>query len=136
MGTPSTTAPAPALRLHDGSEPFQPLRLVLQPSGVVLDVNEPDVVVGRHTEVGLRLPLPDVSRRHCRLRYESGTWHITDLNSLNGIKLNGENVVEATLGDGDTLRIGGFSFKVEIGSMCPVRSILQTLSSPPVRKAG
>jgi len=111
------------------------MRLVLQPSGLVLEVNEPDVVVGRHSEAGLRLPLADVSRRHCRLTFKDGSWHVADLNSLNGVQVNGEAVLEATLEHGDTLRIGGFSFAVEVGHVGHVQSILKTLAMPS-RKAG
>jgi pSer/pThr/pTyr-binding forkhead associated (FHA) protein len=135
MGPTPTTSQGPQLRLHTEPEPFQPLRLVLQPSGMVLEVTEPDVVVGRHSEAGLRLPLADVSRRHCRLTFKEGTWHLTDLNSLNGVQVNGEKVLESTLVNGDLLRIGGFTFAVEIGT-CHVRSIMQTLDSTTARKAG
>lgn len=118
------------LRLHSAAaEPIAPMRLVLQPSGMVVDVQEPDVVIGRHSEAGLRLPLPDVSRRHCRLTYREGGWHVADLNSLNGVQVNGQRVLEAALEHGDTLRIGGFTFDVEVGSAGGhVRSILQTLT--------
>lgn len=131
----STTAPISHLRLHNANDSFSPLRLVLHPSGMVLEVNEPDVVIGRHSEAGLRLPLADVSRRHCRLWFDAGVWHVTDLNSLNGVQVNSESVLEATLEHGDALRIGGFTFNIEIGTAGHVQSILQTLASTTVRKA-
>ncbi|NJN37217.1 MAG: FHA domain-containing protein [Nitrospiraceae bacterium] len=37
-------------------------------------MNRPDMIVGRHTECDIRLPLPDVSRRHCRLQFVEGCW--------------------------------------------------------------
>src|SRR5438552_1129853 len=84
------------------------LRLVLQPAGPVVEVTRPDLVVGRHSQADVRLPLPDVSRRHCRLVYADGNWDVSDLNSLNGVFLNGERVRQATLRHDDELRIGGF----------------------------
>src|SRR4051812_39464937 len=96
---------APRLRLHGGPAPegFRPMRLVLQPAGPVLDVTGPDVLIGRHSEADVRLPLPDVSRRHCRLQYSEGGWQVIDLNSLNGIQVNGEQVLQAPLEHGDSL---------------------------------
>jgi pSer/pThr/pTyr-binding forkhead associated (FHA) protein len=116
-----------------------PLRLVLQPSGAVLEVEKPDVLVGRHTEADIRLPLPDVSRRHCRLQLVAGCWQVIDLHSLNGVFVNGEAVLQSPLRDGDTLRVGGFTFTVETAGASAddpalpaghVDSILQTLASP------
>lgn len=131
------------LRLHGGPTPdgFVPMRLVLQPSGMALEVNAPDVLIGRHSEADLRLPLPDVSRRHCRLLYGEGGWQVIDLNSLNGVQVNGEQVLQAPLEHGDSLRIGGFTFAVDLidcKGVAPaghVHSILQTLKAAPVRRA-
>jgi pSer/pThr/pTyr-binding forkhead associated (FHA) protein len=136
--------PGPQLRLCTDETPadFVPLRLLLQPAGTVIEIDRPDMVIGRHTEVDIRLPLPDVSRRHCRLQFVEGGWQVFDLNSLNGTQVNGEPVVQASLEHGDTLRIGGFTFAVELrgqtgkaGSAGPVESILKTLSSQPQTRA-
>src|SRR5262245_21567758 len=128
----------PHVRLHTEVElppDFVPLRLLLQPSGAVIDVNRPDMLVGRHTEADIRLPLPDVSRRHCRLVFTEGCWQVIDLNSLNGVQVNGEQVLQAPLEQGDLLRIGGFTFSVDLSerdksldSAGHVQSILKTLS--------
>jgi pSer/pThr/pTyr-binding forkhead associated (FHA) protein len=95
-------------------EDFVPLRLILQPSGAALELTQPDVLIGRHSQSDVRLPLPDVSRRHCRFLFSQGVWQVIDLNSLNGIFLNGEPVRQATLRQGDLIRIGGFIFVVDL----------------------
>src|SRR5581483_9961191 len=89
-------------------EDFVPLRLILQPSGAAVELTQPDVLFGRHSQADVRLPLPDVSRRHCRFLFGQGVWQVIDLNSLNGVFLNGEPVRQATLRPGDLIRIGGF----------------------------
>jgi pSer/pThr/pTyr-binding forkhead associated (FHA) protein len=136
--------PGPQLRLCTDETPadFIPLRLLLQPAGTVIEVDRPDMVIGRHTEADIRLPLPDVSRRHCRLQFIDGGWQVVDLNSLNGTQVNGEHVVQASLVQGDMLRIGGFTFAIELRSQTgkpvsagPVESILKTLSSQPQSRA-
>jgi predicted component of type VI protein secretion system len=90
------------------------LRLVLQPSGWSIDLDKPEVVLGRHISADVRLPLPDVSRLHCRLVFSEGLWHVFDLNSLNGVHVNDEQVRHAILHHGDQLRLGGFTFTVEL----------------------
>jgi hypothetical protein len=100
-------------------EDFVPLRLLLQPSGAVLELSQPDVLMGRHSQADIRLPLPDVSRRHCRFLFSHGVWQVIDLNSLNGVFLNGESVRQATLRPGDLLRIGGFIFAVDVNGADP-----------------
>jgi pSer/pThr/pTyr-binding forkhead associated (FHA) protein len=92
---------------------FTPLRLVLQPGGLRIDVTSPDVVVGRHSQADIRLALPDISRRHCHLFFQDGHWTVSDLNSLNGVHVNEERIQEARIYEGDRLRLGGFTFLVE-----------------------
>lgn len=96
-----------------------PLRLVLQPGGTVLRLDAPDSLVGRHSDADVRLPLPDVSRHHCRFVWEDGTWQVRDLKSLNGVYVNDEKVVLSALKSGDRVRIGGFTFAVEVGEAGP-----------------
>ena len=62
----------------------------------------------------MRLPLPDVSRRHCRFVCEAGRWRVIDLDSLNGVFVNGVMVQQAELRHRDRLRIGGFVFDVDL----------------------
>ncbi len=95
-------------------EDFVPLRLILQPSGAAVELTQPDVLIGRHSQADVRLPLPDVSRRHCRFLFGQGVWQIIDLNSLNGIFLNAEQIRQATLRQGDLIRIGSFIFAVDL----------------------
>src|SRR5436309_14898964 len=92
-----------------------PLRLRLRPGRFAVELTRDGQVFGRHTEADIRLPLPDVSRRHCRLNYVAGCWQVIDLHSLNGVFVNGEQVLQAPLVEGDLLRIGGFTFSIEMG---------------------
>src|SRR5579884_619903 len=123
-------------------EDFVPLRLILQPSGAAVELTQPDVLLGRHSQADVRLPLPDVSRRHCRFLFSEGVWQVIDLNSLNGVFLNDEPIRQATVRAGDLLRIGGFTIAVELCSADQptteaadpseglIRSIFRTMPSP------
>jgi pSer/pThr/pTyr-binding forkhead associated (FHA) protein len=88
------------------------MRLVLQPTGFAVDIEYSDAVLGRHSEADVRLPLPDVSRRHCRFVNHTGVWQVIDLDSLNGVFVNGSRVSKSELREGDILGIGGFQFLV------------------------
>ena len=103
---------------------FVPLRLVVQPTGVVVELTRPDMLLGRHSEADVRLPLPDVSRRHCRFECESGRWFVIDLDSLNGVYVNDALVRRAELRHGDKLRIGGFTFGVDLSPAAATDGVL------------
>jgi pSer/pThr/pTyr-binding forkhead associated (FHA) protein len=70
------------------------------------------MVAGRHSSADLRLPLPDVSRRHCRFAFSNGSWQVFDLSSLNGLFVNNERVEQAMLHHLDLIRIGSYTFQV------------------------
>ena len=115
---------------------FVPLRLLVQATGTAIELNRPDMVLGRHSEADVRLPLPDVSRRHCRFTFRDGSWHLKDLKSLNGTYLNDFAVEEAQICHGEVLRIGGFNLTVDLAParladkerVLPMKPILPTIS--------
>ena len=100
-------------RRADNSAAFTPLYLRIEPAGLHIEVQRRDVVVGRHSDAEIRLALPDISRRHCRFAFENQQWRVYDLNSLNGVFVNGERMQEAALYEGDRLQLGTFTFIVE-----------------------
>jgi len=71
-------------------------------------------VVGRREDCDLRIPLGEVSRKHCRLIKDGDTIRLEDLGSSNGTFHNSERVREATLAAGDTIQIGPVTFMVQI----------------------
>src|SRR5262249_6394706 len=92
--------------------PAIPLKLLALPAGPTIELTRSGMVLGRHTGADVRLPLPDVSRWHCRFVFVDTAWHIEDLDSLNGVFVNGQRVSRARLQDADKLDIGGFRFEV------------------------
>jgi hypothetical protein len=101
-------------RLAHGLGSFQPLRLRLQPGDHVVDLTQPDVLLGRQSDADLRMPQPDVSRHHCRFQFTDDGWQVVDLNSLNGVFVNGSRVRRlAVIQPGDRIRICGVEMNVE-----------------------
>jgi pSer/pThr/pTyr-binding forkhead associated (FHA) protein len=115
--------PAPQLDATNSSSrpPLIPLRLRREPTGEAIEIAAESAVVGRHSESDVRLNDADVSRRHCRIALEDGLWRVRDLESTNGIFLNGVSMKDAVLYPGDRLRIGSAEFVVE--RAMPQRSI-------------
>ena len=71
-------------------------------------------VIGRREDCDLRIPLGDVSRKHCRIINENDTLRVEDLGSSNGTFVNGARTQEAMLNAGDTIAIGPVAFVVQI----------------------
>jgi hypothetical protein len=65
------------------------------------------LVLGRDASCDIVLDDANVSRQHAQLAQDViGTWKLTDLNSTNGTRLNGNMVTSALLRDGDGITIG------------------------------
>ncbi len=72
-----------------------------------LEVPEGHFVVGRSSSCQLSLDDALVSRRHALLTVVSGTAHIEDLGSRNGVSVNSKKIAgQEALADGDLITIG------------------------------
>ena len=71
-------------------------------------------VIGRREDCDLRIPLGDVSRKHCRLILDGEAIKVEDLGSSNGTYKNGERIQQAELGAGDTLQVGPVTFVLQV----------------------
>src|SRR5687767_11833452 len=71
-------------------------------------------VIGRREDCDLRIPLGDVSRKHCRLILDGENIKVEDLGSSNGTYRNGERVQQTELTPGDTLQIGPVVFVLQV----------------------
>ncbi len=93
------------------------VRLVLKRKGArdsAVLLRNAENVVGRLKGCAVRVPHPEVSRRHCLLRIQHGYLTVKDLGSSNGTFLNGEPVErEEVVRPGDTLQVGPFRFVAE-----------------------
>ena len=69
-------------------------------------VDKRRVVLGRSRECDIQLSDPNVSRRHAELRQEGAAYWIVDLDSTNGIEVNGQPQRRAKLDSGDRITLG------------------------------
>ncbi len=74
----------------------------------------PVTVMGRGENCDLRVPLLNVSRRHCELSVSAKTVKVKDLASSNGTFVNNNRVNETIVKAGDRIAIGPVVFTVQI----------------------
>ena len=59
------------------------------------------------------LRFPNVSAHHCQLTIINGYWFVKDLNSRNGVKVNGIRVSRKLLNPGDKLSVAKHEYEVQ-----------------------
>ena len=79
---------------------------VLNWDGKTMRVDKRRVLLGRSRECDIQVDDSNVSRRHAELRQEGSTYWIVDLDSTNGVEVNGKRVKRAKLEPGDTFTVG------------------------------
>jgi len=77
-------------------------------------LTKPVITVGRAEGVSLRIPSPEISRKHCVLSFQEGFWQVKDQGSSNGTFVNGTRVGGLTqVNPGSRLRFGKVEFVLQ-----------------------
>jgi predicted component of type VI protein secretion system len=76
-------------------------------------VDRPILLFGRHAECDVQLESAKISRKHCLLAVVDPYLVVRDLDSTNGICVNGQRVTEGKLQHGDELTVGNLRFRVD-----------------------
>jgi len=113
------SGPADAEHTQVFQPPSQPAaqsrtRLLLATSGGthVIPLESTQITIGRGLNNDVILEDTRVSRHHAQLRYRARRFWVADLGSTNGTYVNGEQVEEARLNDGDKVMLGQLQVKV------------------------
>ncbi len=83
------------------------------------------LLVGRRESCDIVLRFPNVSAHHCELSVNGGYWYVKDLQSRNGVKINGVPVTEEKRIDpGDSVAIAKHKYELhyvpaDIGAVGP-----------------
>ena len=103
-----TSLKAIEVELRQRREQLAAYLVVVQGSNVgeMHKIDGPELIVGRATNVAVRLSDDGISRRHCRVLQLGGQVVIEDLGSANGTLVNGEMVQHQALKEGDKIRLG------------------------------
>jgi pSer/pThr/pTyr-binding forkhead associated (FHA) protein len=89
-----------------------PAQLVALDAGPSVLLDKPILLIGRHPECDIQIDSRKISRRHCCIAQVADYLVIRDLGSTNGIRINGDRVVEGRLDEGDVVLIGASRFRV------------------------
>ncbi len=88
------------------------LRLIIEDeegATTIVPLGEEEVTIGREPGNTIQLTEQNVSRQHARLTQGPDGWVIEDLDSYNGVKVNGVLVEgSVTLNEGDVVQIGDY----------------------------
>ncbi len=96
------------------------------------------LLVGRRSSCDIKLDFQNVSSHHCEFELKDGYWHIRDLGSSNGIKVNGERCESKVLMPGDQVSISKHMFNIDytVSGNAPVPEEENTFSRSLMEKAG
>src|SRR6476659_9083370 len=98
-----------------------PAQLVALNDGPTILVDKPILLLGRHPECDVQIDSRKISRRHCYNAQVNDYLVVRDLDSTNGIRINGVRVVEGRLKPGDELTVGNHRYQVTWGDDSPGR---------------
>jgi FHA domain len=90
--------------------------IVKAPSGLerAYPMQKVTVTIGRSDQCDISVKDSSMSARHAEIQKTDSDIKVRDLGSANGIYLNGERVDEAELYDGDVLRLGQTSIRIDV----------------------
>jgi hypothetical protein len=80
--------------------------VTLSVNGEKYEVSKRRMLIGRSKECDIQIDDPSASRRHAELRQEGTAYWIVDLDSTNGLEVNGMRTQRAKLDHGDKVTIG------------------------------
>jgi FHA domain-containing protein len=90
-------------------------RALLKMGGKTFVIDRPNTVIGRSSRCDFVVEDPNVSRRHAELQRRGPDWYVVDLDSTNGVSVNGKQVRSTRLAPGDEIALGTarLSFNVD-----------------------
>ncbi|VTR94673.1 fha domain containing protein : FHA domain containing protein OS=Pirellula staleyi (strain ATCC 27377 / DSM 6068 / ICPB 4128) GN=Psta_3642 PE=4 SV=1: FHA [Gemmata massiliana] len=71
------------------------------------------MTIGRRESCDICLRFQNISGSHCELSLRNGIWHLRDLNSTNGVKVNGERTLRRPLRPGDEIDIAKHKYIIQ-----------------------
>jgi hypothetical protein len=89
-------------------------RALLIANGKSFVIDRDRAVVGRSQRCDYVLSDPNVSRRHFELQLRGADWYLVDLDSTNGVSVNGRRVASSRLAPGDVIVVGTSNLKFDL----------------------
>lgn len=120
----------------------------IKPNGELIPVGGGDnipllrekLTVGRRETCDIEMNFPNISSLHCELTFRDGFWYIRDLNSTNGVKVNGTRVQAKLLRSHDEVTFGKRVYHIEyempVGAFVEERESEDIFSQSLLERAG
>lgn len=102
---------------------------LLTPDGKRLVIENERAIIGRDPSCDVQIPDPSVSRQHAAIEWADGVWTVSDLDSGNGLLLDGTPVKTLRLKSGQKLQLGRVILRVDDIVSDPVAPTFQ--AAPP-----
>jgi len=71
------------------------------------------MTIGRRQTCDIQLDFGNISGTHAELSYRNGVWHLKDMGSTNGVKVNGERTLRRPLRPGDEVTIANHKYTIQ-----------------------
>lgn len=105
----------------------------------VVPLVKDEITIGRKEGNTIRLTERNVSRHHARLIRSNGSVFIEDLDSYNGVKVNGDRIsARTTIREGDLVEIGDYHFAIHWvvqGDSTDIPPLQKVETPPPLAQA-
>ena len=88
------------------------------------------LVVGRSRDVAVSVDVAGLSRRHFEVLFDGTACRLRDLESRNGVAVNGRPVRDVELREGDTIEAAGTAYTIERGAVR--RRLSESSDLPPL----
>jgi pSer/pThr/pTyr-binding forkhead associated (FHA) protein len=99
----------------------------------VFKLSRDATVIGRREDCDLRIPLGEISRKHCKIVRSGESFMVEDMGSSNGTYVNGRRVQSLDLEAGDTIQVGPVVFVLQIAGE-PAADAIAPITTGQVRE--
>ena len=87
--------------------------LIPQGGGDPIPLLKKQLLVGRRESCDIVLRFANVSAHHCQLFVNGGYWYVRDMQSRNGVKVNGIRVQEKRIAPGDKVSVSKHNYSLD-----------------------
>lgn len=111
---------SPQTSVHDELDVGSAAHLKITKNGALFGeyfLNMPTYIIGRSDECSIVINDKFLSRHHALLAHNPAGWTISDLNSTNGITVNGRSIRVARVRNGDVIGIGHFQMRLKFDTL-------------------
>jgi len=104
---------------------------------ISIDYSQPEdnaeITIGRYTTNDITLNSDSVSKHHAKISYRNGNFFIEDLNSTNGVFVNGAKVTKSSISSSDKINITK-NIELKWNDILSAFNNKRTIKTPPIPK--